>query len=96
MTKAAYTDVLNYKDFESWRGNYTDCERDCRLYTGGTHVHKGISAVNIKNNSGNSSTFYHTNGIKMHMPGYTQVTVDFWFKAVRSFVETKWLFLRKK
>ncbi|NIP24575.1 MAG: hypothetical protein GWN67_09570, partial [Phycisphaerae bacterium] len=82
MAKTAYTDVLTFDDFESGWGNYTDGGKDCKLYTGVTHAHQGTSAANIQDNSGTSSSFYHTNGIDVHTSGYTQITIDFWFKAL--------------
>ncbi len=32
-------------------------------------------------NSGDASSFYHTNGIDVNSPGYTQIKVTFWFIA---------------
>jgi len=92
MIKTAYIDVFTYDEFESGWGNYTDCERDCRLYTGGTYAHQGISAANILDNSGASSSFYHTNGIEVHTSDNTRITVNFRFKAVRLDI---WSKLRK-
>ncbi|MCP4114738.1 MAG: hypothetical protein GY737_04910 [Desulfobacteraceae bacterium] len=73
---------LTYDDFESGWGNYRDGGRDCRLYTRGTHAHQGSSAANIQDNSGVSSSFYHTDPIDVDTPGYTRIEVSFWFKAV--------------
>ncbi|MHC4456616.1 MAG: hypothetical protein ACYS0I_05900, partial [Planctomycetota bacterium] len=73
---------LTYDDFESGFGNYTDGGDDCSLYTGGTHAHQGSNAANIQDNSGDASSFYHTSGIDVNTPGYTQIKVEFWFKAV--------------
>jgi hypothetical protein len=73
---------LTYDDFESGWGNYSDGGRDCRRYTGGTHAHQGIAAINIQDNSGTSSSFFYTSGVDVQTPGYTQIEVDFWFKAV--------------
>ena len=73
---------LTYDDFESGWGNYTDGGRDCSLYTGGTHAHQGSNAANIQDNSGTASSFSHTFGVDVDTPGYTQIKVDFWFKAV--------------
>jgi len=71
---------LTYDDFESGWGNYSDGGRDCKRYTDGTHAHQGSSAINIQDNSGVSSSFYYTNGVDV--VGYTQIKVEFWFKAV--------------
>ncbi|MDQ1355597.1 MAG: carboxypeptidase [Acidobacteriota bacterium] len=74
--------VLTYDDFEVSFGNYTDGGGDCALYTGGsTYAHQGTKAVDIQDNSGTASAFYHTAGIDVHTPGYTQIKVEFWFKA---------------
>jgi len=70
---------LTYDDFEGGFGNYTDGGRDCSLYTGGKYAHQGNNAANIQDNSGDASAFWHTNGIDVHNPGYTQIKVDFWF-----------------
>lgn len=73
---------LTYDDFESGFGNYTDGGKDCALYTGGsTYAHQGTNAGNIQDNSGTVSSFYHTNGIDVHTPGYTEIKVEFWFKT---------------
>jgi len=75
---------LTYDDFESGWGNYSDggSNKDCKRYTDGTHAHQGNAAINIQDNSGVSSSFYYTNGVDVNTPGYTQIEVDFWFKAV--------------
>lgn len=74
--------VLTYDDFESGFGNYTDGGGDCALYTSGsTYAHQGARAADIQDNSGVASSFYHTAGINVHTPGYTQIKVEFWFKT---------------
>ena len=70
---------LTYDDFEAGWGNYTDGGGDCSLYTGGTYAHQGSNAANIQDNSGLASSFYHTDPIDVHMAGYTQIEIDFWF-----------------
>jgi len=75
-------ELLTYDDFENGFGNYTDGGRDCRLYTGSTHAHQGDNAADIQDNSGDISSFYHTNSIDVNSPGYTSIKIDFWFKAV--------------
>lgn len=74
---------LTYDDFESGWGSYTDGGRDCRLYTGGTLAHQGANAANIQDNSGISSSFYYTNGVDVHTPGYIQIKVEFWFTTLK-------------
>jgi len=73
---------LTYDDFESGWGNYTDGGGDCSLYTYGTYAHQGSNAADIQDNSGVSSSFYHTNGIDVDTPGYTQLRVEFWYIPV--------------
>ncbi len=85
-------DLLTYDDFEDGFGNYTDGGYDCNLYTGGTFAHQGSNAANIEDNSGVASSFYHTNGIDVHTPGYISIKVDFWFRAESmEFREDFWL-----
>jgi hypothetical protein len=73
---------LSYDDFENGWGSYTDGGRDCSLYSYGTHAHQGNNAVNIQDNSGTGSSFSSTTGIDTDTPGYTQIEIDFWFKAI--------------
>ena len=73
--------MLTFDDFEDGFGNYTDGGMDCSLYTGGTYAHQGSNAADIQDNSGDSSSFYHTSGIDVDTPGYTSIKVDFWFYA---------------
>lgn len=68
--------------FENGFSNYTDGGGDCSLYSSGTYAHQGNNAVDIQDNSGDSSSFYHTNGIDVDTLGYTSIKVDFWFYAV--------------
>ena len=35
-----------------------------------------------QDNSGVGSSFYYTNGVDVHSAGYTQIKIEFWFKAV--------------
>ncbi|MHC4758594.1 MAG: CotH kinase family protein, partial [Planctomycetota bacterium] len=74
--------VLTYDDFEGGWGNYTDGGGDCFLYTGGTYAHQGNNAANVEDDAGTSSSFYHTSGIDVDTPGYTQIKIEFWFYAV--------------
>ncbi|MHC5173407.1 MAG: PASTA domain-containing protein [Planctomycetota bacterium] len=62
-------------------GNYTDGGGDCSLYESGTHA-VGTYSANIQDDTGTAGSFYHTNGVDIHNPGYTQIKVDFWFKAM--------------
>lgn len=73
------TDELSYDDFESGWGAWSDGGSDCRRYTGGTYAYSGNAAINIQDNSGASSSFYHTNYYDVHTNGYTQISVEFIF-----------------
>jgi hypothetical protein len=73
---------LTYDDFEDGFGNYTDGGAYCFLYTGGGFAHQGNNAADIEDNAGTSSSFYHTVGIDVDTPGYTQIKIGFWFYAV--------------
>ncbi|MGE5342045.1 MAG: M14 family zinc carboxypeptidase [Candidatus Omnitrophota bacterium] len=73
---------LTYDDFESGWGNYTDGGADCELYSGSTYAHQGTKSADIQDNSGVSSSFYYTNGVNVATPGYSEIKVEFWFKAI--------------
>jgi hypothetical protein len=72
-------DQLAYEDFEGGFGIFTDGGGDCSLYTGGSRSHQGSNSMDIQDNSGDASAGWLTNGIDVSTPGYTQITVDFWF-----------------
>ena len=74
--------TLTFDDFEDGFGNYTDGGWDCYMYSGGTYAHQGSNAASIQDNSGDSSSFYHTSGIDVDNPTYTSIKVEFWFYAV--------------
>ncbi len=71
--------VLTYDDFENGWGNFSDGGSDCSMYTGTTYAHQGNKAVQIRDDSGDQSSFEHTNGIDVTM--YDKLKVEFWFKA---------------
>jgi alkaline phosphatase len=73
---------LTYDDFESGWGNYTDGGGDCSLYAAGAYAHQGSHAADVQDNGGTASSFFYTNGVDVHTPGYTQIKVEFWFYAV--------------
>jgi len=75
-------DELSFTDFESGWGIWTDGGGDCSLYTGGTYAPQGNNAGDIQDNSGIASSFYMTNGVDVHNPGYVQIDVEFEFIAV--------------
>jgi hypothetical protein len=78
-------EILSFDSFEGasfYWGNYTDGGYDCFEYTGGTYAHDGSNAVEISDNSGDSSSFYYTQSIDVHNPDHKCIKIDFWFYAV--------------
>jgi PKD repeat protein len=73
---------LSYSDFEAGWGIWTDGGADCARYTGGTYASGGVAAIDIQDNSAVPSSFYHTNGVDVHTPGFVQIDVEFEFYAV--------------
>ena len=71
-----------YDDFESSYGNWNDGGSDCSRYTGGTHAHHGSCAIDIQDNSGYSNSATYSDRIYAGTEEYTQMTIDFWWKAV--------------
>lgn len=76
--------LLTFDSFEGvvfdWE-NYTSGGGDCLEYTGGIYAHDGSNAVEIRDNSGDASSFYHTSGIDVSAHNYECIKVDFWFYA---------------
>jgi PKD repeat protein len=72
---------LSFSDFESGFGIWTDGGVDCARYTGGTYSSGGVASIDIQDNSAVPSSFYHTNGVDVHTPGYVQIDVYFEFYA---------------
>ncbi len=72
--------TITYDDFESGWGNYQDGGNDCRRYTGGTYAWEGSDALNIQDNSGVASSFYHASG--QDVSGFVDLEVEFYFVAV--------------
>ncbi|MBU0982367.1 MAG: PKD domain-containing protein [candidate division Zixibacteria bacterium] len=72
--------TITYDDFESGWGSYTDGGGDCALYTYGTYAPQGSNAANIQDNSGVSSSFYHTGSY--NVTGYSELEVAFSFIAI--------------
>ncbi len=71
--------TITYDDFEAGIGSYTDGGGDCKLYSG-SYSHQGSYSMEIRDNSGTASSFYHTGSY--NVAGYTELEVEFWFKAV--------------
>jgi PKD repeat protein len=76
------TTELSYSDFESGWGIWTKGGADCSRYTSTTYAYGGKSAIDIQDNTGTASSFYHTTGVNVSTPGYTSIIVDFYFYAV--------------
>lgn len=72
---------LSFDDFENGWGAWSDGGSDCSRYTSGSYAYSGMAAINIQDNSGVSSSFYHTNYYDVHTAGYTQISVEFVFYA---------------
>jgi PKD repeat protein len=77
----AIFDELSFSDFESGFGIWTDGGGDCFLYTSGSYASQGSNAAGIQDNSGVASSFFHTNGVDVHTPGYVQIDIEFDFYA---------------
>ncbi len=73
---------LSFTDFESGWGIWTDGGGDCKMYSRGTYAWSGSNAADIQDNSGVSSSFYMTNGEDVSTPGYVQIQIEFYFKAI--------------
>jgi len=80
VTEAGAWTMITSDDFEGGWGSYSDGGGDCSRYTGGTYAHQGSAALDIQDNSGTASSFYHTAGY--NVSGYTELEVEFWFYAV--------------
>lgn len=74
--------TLVSESFESGWGAWTSGGIDCLRYTSSSYAYSGTSAIDIQDNSGTASSFYLTNGIDVLTPGYTTITIDFYFYAV--------------
>ncbi len=72
-------ETITYDDFEAGWGSYTDGGADCARYTGGGRAYQGNAAIDIQDNSGVSSSFYHTAG--HNVSAYVDLEVDFYFYA---------------
>jgi PKD repeat protein len=82
VTAAPSEVTLSFTDFESGWGIWKDGGGDCKFYTGGNYAWSGSNAADIQDNSGVSSSFYMTNGVDVHTPGYVQLQVEFYFVGI--------------
>ncbi len=74
--------TINFENFESGWGNYTDGGYDCGRYCGGNYAFDGSCAANIDDDNGVASSFYTTNGYDLNSPDYKVVEVEFYFAAI--------------
>lgn len=72
--------TLTSDGFESNFGSYTDGGGDCARYTSTTYAYAGRAAIDIQDNSGTASSFYHT--ASYNVSSYVALEVDFYFIAV--------------
>jgi subtilisin family serine protease len=72
--------TITYDNFETGWGSYTDGGADCSRYTGGTYAWEGSAAIDIQDNSGTPSSFYHTG--TYNVTSYNTLEVEFYFIAV--------------
>jgi PKD repeat protein len=80
VSEAGAWTVITYDGFETGMGSYTDGGADMMRYTGGTYAWEGNCAANIQDNSGVSSSFYHT--ATYNVSGFSDMEVEFYFVAV--------------
>ncbi|MEJ2719894.1 MAG: PKD domain-containing protein, partial [bacterium] len=80
VSEAGGWTVITYDDFESGWGSYSDGGADCARYTGGTYAWQGMAAIDIQDNSGTASSFYHAGG--HNVTGYNTLEVEFYFVAI--------------
>jgi len=71
--------VITYDDFESGMGSYRDGGGDMKRASTG-YSHQGSYSADIQDNSGTSSSFYHSSG--HDVSGYTDLEVEFWYKPI--------------
>jgi hypothetical protein len=74
-------EMLFYDDFEgpNW-GNWNDGGDDCSLYSGGSYAHQGSCAIELRDNSGWSSSTY-SDYIAADASDYIKMSIDFWWMA---------------
>jgi len=74
---------LTNDNFESGWGAWSDGGTDCRRSANDAqHAHQGTYCVRLRDNSGAASAMAHTNGIDLAGPSYTELRINFWYKAV--------------
>lgn len=73
-------ETLTYDSFESGWGSYQSGGGDCTIYTMGTYAYDQDNAVNMQQ-YGSDSSFSYDNRIDIDSPGYTSLTIDFWYRA---------------
>ncbi len=79
VTPAGGWTTITYDTFETGMGNYTDGGADMSRYTGRTYAYQGSCAADIQDNSGTSSSFWHTT--TRNVSTYTTQEISFYFRA---------------
>ena len=77
--------TLTSDNFESGFGNYISGGANATIYTyssGTNYAHLGTKAADIEANNIDVSAFWHTSGIDVATPNYTQIRADFWYYPV--------------
>lgn len=74
-------ETLFYDNFEgpNW-GNWDDGGDDCSLYSSGTYAYQGSCAIELRDNSGWSSSAF-TDQISADTAEYVKMSIDFWWVA---------------
>jgi len=80
VTQPSGPTIITFDGFESGMGSYTDGGGDCSRYTRSTYAWSGRAAIDIQDNSGVASSFYHTGSY--NVSGFGTQEVDFYFYAV--------------
>jgi len=82
VSAAPTQQTLSFTDFESGWGIWTPGGNNSLLYTGGTYAWSGNNAANIKGKPNIRSSFFLTDGVDVHTPGYVQIDISFYFIAI--------------
>ena len=66
-----FTELI-FDDFQNGFGNFTDGGANCAHFSSDT-----FNSIEIKNASGQESSFWNTDGFDLETPGFTQLKVEF-------------------
>ena len=81
VTPALTEFEISFTDFETGWGIWTDGGSSCALNVNGAYAWSGTQTGMIYDDKGIESSFYHTNGVDIHTPGYVQLDIEFIFIA---------------